>query len=171
MKLLSKKLREKGFSLIELMVVVAIIGVLAAIAIPNFRTYRAKARTSEAKLHLSSIWTAEESFRNEYDGYGTCIARMGVSKGSKNYYAYGIVSGTTVHAGGDGNCTTVDNFPAIKTTAASVGELSALYATVVSDAEFDAQAAGTINAAGTDNLDDIWMIDEEKELKNPLSKL
>ena len=41
--------KEKGFTLVELMVVVAIIGLLSAVAIPNFQKYQARSKTSEAK--------------------------------------------------------------------------------------------------------------------------
>ena len=44
------------------MVVVAIIGILAAIAIPNYQRYQARTRQSEAKVSLSNVYTAEQGF-------------------------------------------------------------------------------------------------------------
>ncbi|OQW37640.1 MAG: hypothetical protein A4E19_13275 [Nitrospira sp. SG-bin1] len=57
--------KQEGFTLIELMIVVAIIGILAAIAIPNFIQYQMRSRTSEAKTNLSAIKTAELAFQAE----------------------------------------------------------------------------------------------------------
>ena len=67
-----KRFLQSGFTLVELMVVVAIIGILGGVAIPKFRVYQAKSKTAQAKLLLSSIYTAEMSFAAEFDVYSAC---------------------------------------------------------------------------------------------------
>ena len=61
--------RNRGFTLIELMIVVAIIGILAAIAIPNFVRFQLRSKTSEAKMNIAAIRTAEEAYFSEYGLY------------------------------------------------------------------------------------------------------
>ena len=62
-------MRKGGFTLIELMIVVAIIGILAAIAIPNFLRFQLKAKSSEGKTNLAAIRTAEQSYYSEFGVY------------------------------------------------------------------------------------------------------
>ena len=66
--------KQEGFTLIELMIVVAIIGILAAIAIPNFLTYQLKSRQSEAKVNLNAIKTSQIAFQAEKSCYLGIVA-------------------------------------------------------------------------------------------------
>lgn len=85
---------SKGFTLIELMIVVAIIGILAAIAIPNFLTYQCKSRQSEAKTNLGGIRVSQEAYYAEYDRYTDDMTELGFAiKGTKRY-SYDL-TGTT----------------------------------------------------------------------------
>lgn len=92
---------EQGFSLVELMVVVGIIGILSAVAVPNFKKYQAKSKTSEAKLALASIYAAEQSFQADADSYASCLADMGYEPSSpgtiagrtQRYYTVGANTG------------------------------------------------------------------------------
>jgi type IV pilus assembly protein PilA len=97
----------KGFTLIELMIVVAIIGILAAIAIPNFVKFQCRSKQSEAKGNLKSMYVAQESYRAEFDSYEQQFTCAGIActtltnligfqaKGTKIRYNYEYAGGTT----------------------------------------------------------------------------
>jgi type IV pilus assembly protein PilA len=60
--MLSRLHRKEGFTLIELMIVIAIIGILAAIAIPQFSAYRQRSYNSSAQSDIRNIATAQEAY-------------------------------------------------------------------------------------------------------------
>jgi prepilin-type N-terminal cleavage/methylation domain-containing protein len=111
--------RSGGFTLLEMMVVVAIIGILASIAIPAFLAYQNRARRSEAYTNVSAIVKLEKSFFSEYNVYADTngswpgVPAIGVAKRPWNaladanfqalgwrpegdvYYDYGVITGIT----------------------------------------------------------------------------
>lgn len=60
-----KRKLSTGLTLIELMIVVAIIGILAAVAVPNYNQFQARSRQSEAKVNLRSIYVAAKAYYEE----------------------------------------------------------------------------------------------------------
>src|SRR5260370_23073555 len=74
------------------MIVVAIIGILAAIAIPNFIKFQARSKQSEAKANLKASFTAEKAYMQEKDNYNVMINIVGFSPARNNRYAYFLSS-------------------------------------------------------------------------------
>jgi prepilin-type N-terminal cleavage/methylation domain-containing protein len=84
-----KPYNQIGFTLIELMVTVGIIGILASVTVPSYDKYRRKTLQSEAKFYLSSVYTLEKSFYSEYSAYIPAFDAIGYApEGFKRYYAY-----------------------------------------------------------------------------------
>jgi type IV pilus assembly protein PilA len=86
------KLKKRGFTLIELMIVVAIIGILAAIAIPNFIKFQARSKQSEAKTNLKSLFTAQKSYFGERDQFLTRGDVIGFNPEQSNRYYYRLIA-------------------------------------------------------------------------------
>ena len=73
-----------------MMVAVSIIGILAAVAVPNFRKYQARAKTGEAMLQLSALYAGETTVRAEYGTYAACAQEIGLVQPLMGYYVVGF---------------------------------------------------------------------------------
>lgn len=105
---LNKKKADKGFTLVELLVVIVIIGILTAIALPSFLNQTAKAKQSEAKQNVSTVIKAQQSLRTEQARFTTslddlALGTLSTANASTTNYDYSITSAdptidTTVQA-------------------------------------------------------------------------
>ena len=177
-KLFRRHVGQKGFTLVELMVVVAIIGLLSAVAIPNFKKYQAKSKTSEAKLQLSAAYAAQTSFFMDYDTYATCLEFMGYDpsdEAASRYYAVGHKAAvgtlnTAASKNGATGCPTAATFQyeggkgTGDTTKAVVAKIPA---TTVTATTFEVSAAGSIAPGGATFVGgDQWQINELKKVSH-----
>ncbi len=129
--------RRNGFSLIELLIVVAIVGILSTIAIPNFYGMQKRAKTTEAKSNLGAVWELQEAYRIEFSTYIKPSSELspGVYDGTNGWSEIGFYpQGSTRY------------------------EYEIVSANQVS---FVARAKGNIDY---DSDQDVWMIDEGGQL-------
>lgn len=124
--------REKGFTLIELMIVVVIIGILAALAIPRFMSATVRAKQSEAQTILKQIYTLERTYRQREGAYTNDLTAIGFNTPTNAKYAYAIdaaaantftASATGLAGDADlvGNVFTIDQDGTITETVAAPG--------------------------------------------------
>jgi type IV pilus assembly protein PilE len=79
----SRSRHTQGFTLLELMIVVAIIGILAAVAIPAFQNYQHRSKRSEAYANLSAVAKLQKTYFSEYNAYTpTIVSQPGGGLGS-----------------------------------------------------------------------------------------
>ena len=154
---------QKGFTLIELMIVVAIIGILAAIAIPNFLRYQATSRQSEARTNLGGIFVAETSFFGERSRYGS-FDEIGfqLAGNAANRYTYRSgTGGAAPGANAGANCPAL-NCDTIQTAVPAV--VSQAYGgpagVATNGTGFTATAAGNVD---NDVTIDGWFVNDQKD--------
>lgn len=158
--------KQAGFTLIELMIVVGIIGILVAIAAPNFQIYQAKSRQSEAKIALAAIYGAEKAFYSEYAAYAGSMEAIGYEpEGARRFYATGFAAAHSGTITGYSGVLTTASHPVLSNPFVCTGAPATLGAQLVGDAQgFSVVSTGCIRDGQA--VQDTWTINEVKVLSN-----
>jgi len=155
---------KKGFTLIELMIVVAIIGILAAIAIPNFLRFQARSKQSEAKQNLGAIYTAYTSYFSDWNTYPSQTAVENQADGSTIQclsVADWQPKGQTRYTYECNDYVAYPNTMGVAIAACAVTSLGDAYG-------FTVAACGNID---NDDYLDEWQINDQKVIKNMCADL
>ena len=142
---------QKGFTLIELMIVVAIIGILAAIAIPQYQQYTAKTQMTRAVAELGAVKTSVENCINE--------GNLGIGECEVGFTGSTITSiSTPMAVNANATTTTTTNATALTTTSTIAGTLGGKAAGSIAGAvvTWSRSAAGGWTCAVTASTDSGW---------------
>jgi type IV pilus assembly protein PilA len=160
---------QKGFTLIELMIVVAIIGILAAIAIPNFLSYQARSRQAEARTNLGAVFVSEVAYFGENNQYSSFSTIGYTLAGITNRYTYRSpnIAGTGASAGTQG--TDLYNTGAGSNLAGGTADADGPQLTAATLPLLGAAAGFTATASGNVDGDatvDHWFVNDIKTITN-----